>query len=437
MKPWHASLYLRLIIAFVVAIVASFGTMYVLYRHDLDRHNERTLAAILASKVILTQELLEYHAPNPQSKAEGSKIAETPEDAPPPQPDTIDEAARLQGLMADELNRPVVVRATLQPQAGWWINLQIGDSPEQRRGPAQWLFLPRPDRHRPPSSMLSISVLVGLGVFLIGGIGLLWQVQRPLKRLHRALEATTLIGGNQRIVSGASGIAILDRLSQQYNNMVDRLNQLERDRSVMLAGIAHDLRTPITRLRLLTELAHTDRRADFMKSLDQLEGIVDQFLAFTRGVEGEQPACCELNAYVEEVIEPYVHQGLIFKPAASTCQLDLYPNALRRALLNLVENAIEYGAPVQAVRVAITDQKASIVVRDHGPGIPPDQLETAMQPFTRLDAARAGGSHCGLGLVIAKQIAAAHGGGLILRAPGEGSGLEAEIWLPLAALPKR
>ena len=188
--------------------------------------------------------------------------------------------------------------------------------------------------------------------------------------------------------------------------MVERLASNDRERATMLAGIAHDLKSPLTRLRL--------RLADQQKAeadLDALERITSQFLLFAGGGDAEPAVQLPLNQWLAELTAPL---------EAEQVQLDLtplearvQPVALGRAVGNLIENALSHGqAPLRLVLRPAQADGFRIEVWDQGPGIPADQWPQALMPFQRLDRARGGSGHCGLGLAIAARVAASHGGGL-------------------------
>jgi two-component system osmolarity sensor histidine kinase EnvZ len=297
-------------------------------------------------------------------------------------------------------------------------------------GQPQWLFVATRNPRSHPFDTLLPALLVGFAVFLAGGMLLLWQVQRPLKRLGVALEA---VGQSQRVgrlpVAGAGEARVL---AERYNDMVERLHEHEEDRATMLAGVAHDLRSPITRLRLLMELESGSRAADMLHNVDDIERITEQFLVYARRNDEEPLEDHDLGLFAEEVAAPFGPRGVTVVGEANDVVVPIRANALRRALINLIENALEYGSAPVTVRVSRAGGAASIAVEDAGQGIAAELMPRALRPFARLDSSRGGKGHCGLGLVIAARIAEAHGGELRL-SNRDGGGLVAEIRLPLAA----
>ncbi|MGO9444745.1 MAG: ATP-binding protein [Thiobacillaceae bacterium] len=425
MNSWWNSLYVRLVLALLVAMGASFGTMYALFQSHMEVSGESNAARIISAQIRMVEALLQTRSSDKLPVLGGLRVAASPSGTAPTNHRQLDRAMRIRGDLSEELGRPVAVEPVVRPAPGLWVDLRPMGKPKQ------WLFLPAPKAHRYREDSLALSMIVGFLVFFVGGVVLLWQIQRPLKRLSHALESVGHNPSFAKLPVGGGGITRI--LSLRYNEMVDRLKQLESDRSVMLAGIAHDLRTPIARMRLITELAQTDRRAELTHNLNNVERIVEQFLTYARGSEGEQSEVCEMGSFIEEVASPYAAQGVATQRSGEECPVMIRPNALRRALINLIENAVEYGRPPITVELLQEDHEISIRIRDRGDGIPEADLASAIRPFSRLDPSRGGQGHCGLGLVIAKRIVDEHSGTLSLSNHADG-GLQAEIRLPLGRL---
>jgi len=207
----------------------------------------------------------------------------------------------------------------------------------------------------------------------------------------------------------------------------------------MLAGVSHDLRTPLTRLRLSLELMASDDELteDMIRDVEDMNAILDQFLAFVRDGSDEPVETTDLAELIREVVAPYNQQ----QETVRLCVEPMPPFALRRVsikrlLVNLIENALRYaGGGVEVAAYVSGDQHAPYVVLsvlDRGPGVDPAELEGIFNPFIRGDRAR-GGQGAGLGLAIVKRIASQHGGVVELR-NREGGGLEARVSLPLGLL---
>ena len=278
------------------------------------------------------------------------------------------------------------------------------------------------------------------------GIGLLstaaaWifvrQLSAPLKRL---VIAARLFGHGRSVrlpvdVDTASEMAEVYRA---FNQMTDDIEQAGRERELMLAGVSHDLRTPLTRLRLSLELLESDNELtiDMIRDIEDMDAILDQFLAFIRDGRDEPMETCDLNELISSVVAPYNQEGHDIRLCLE--RMPLLPVrrvSMKRMLVNLLENALHYGG--QGVEVAasvVRDEHApyiAISVLDRGAGVDPEDLQRIFNPFIRGDQAR-GGQGTGLGLAIVQRIAAQHGGKVELQNRA-GGGLEATVCLPITA----
>jgi signal transduction histidine kinase len=214
--------------------------------------------------------------------------------------------------------------------------------------------------------------------------------------------------------------------------MQSRLTAYLRERTALLAAMSHDLKTPITRLRLRTELlADAGLREKFARDLEEMEALVKATLDFLRGFEsGETPKPVDMMALLESLQADLSEMGgQVRLEGQSVNPYYGKPAALKRCLANLLDNAIKYGIAA-TVKVDDDDRRLEIRIRDEGPGIPASDLDRVFEPYYRVDASRSrdtGGT--GLGLAIARSIAVAHGGELTLENRREG-GLEARLTLP-------
>jgi len=243
-------------------------------------------------------------------------------------------------------------------------------------------------------------------------------------------EAAEDLGRNiNRPPLAEQGSVEVRRAAQAFNTMQNRLVRYIQDRTRILAAMSHDLKTPITRLRLRAELLDDgELKAKFDKDLQEMESMVATTLDFMRGVDSQeamQPV--DIMALLESIQEDgkemgqEIHiQGSVSRPYRGA------PNALKRCLGNLIDNAVKYGACAD-ITLADSEQRLEIRIRDRGPGIPENQLERVFEPFFRLEGSRSrdtGGT--GLGLSIARNIAQTHGGELALRTI-EAGGLDPAI----------
>ena len=192
------------------------------------------------------------------------------------------------------------------------------------------------------------------------------------------------------------------------------------------------MRTPLARLRLAVEmLPESDSlKAGMVEDIEDMDGIIRQFLDFIRGIEGERAEPGDLNALVTSVAERYQRSGqAIVTHLEDMPMVTLRPQAMHRLLTNLIDNALKYGHGTVEIRTAIVDNDLRLSILDAGPGIPESEIPRLLRPFERLDASRGASSGSGLGLAIADRIAKLHGGMLELINRPEG-GLEVRISLP-------
>ncbi len=292
-------------------------------------------------------------------------------------------------------------------------------------------------RERATVSAPDIFVLwmVGSALILLGiAILFLRNQVRPIEQLARAAEAF----GKGRAVPDFKpyGATEVRRAAQAFLTMRDRLERYMQQRTEMLAGVSHDLKTPLTRIRLQLALLKPSPDIEAMrKDVVQMEHMLNEYLDFARGGAGEQASVNDLVAVSREAAERAVRARMaeprrLTVTASEPVVIAVKPHALGRCVTNLVDNALKHGRHV-FVSVARDGRFAEIVVDDDGPGIPETLREEAFRPFTRLDEGRnlqTGG--VGLGLAIARDIARAHGGDLALDKSPQ-NGLRATIRIPV------
>ena len=281
---------------------------------------------------------------------------------------------------------------------------------------------------------------LGWGVFggilaLAGAVFLVSRLNRPLQALSAA--AREIGEGRSPPPVTEMGPEEVKSVAVAFNQMRENLTRLDRERATFLAGVSHDVRTPLARLRLQLEMlpAEPAMRADMEKDIEDINGVIDQFMDFAREECRENLQSIDLNTLVRESaerLERTLDGGakimLALMPQAT---LNMRPLAIKRLINNLIDNARKHAGG--NIELCTTRESNDIVlsVLDRGPGIPPEDVARLKQPFTRLDAARSGHSGAGLGLAIVERIAKAHGGkfDLLSRA---GGGTEARVMLPLS-----
>jgi two-component system osmolarity sensor histidine kinase EnvZ len=291
-----------------------------------------------------------------------------------------------------------------------------------------WVMLPR-ERFDPEFGLQWLGWGAALLVLALGGAWLIASnIARPLAALTRA--AGRLGRGEAHQPLAEEGPRELKSLAAAFNRMASDLESMERERAMVLAGISHDLRTPLSRMRLALEMSGAEAGAAgaMIADIDEIDAIIGQFLDFARGVN-EQKSRQDLGALMDEVAEHYTRLGKrILVKSDRAMPFPFARMAVRRAIGNLIDNALRYGREPIELELRSPDSVVVIEVRDRGPGIPPGEAERLKRPFTRLDGARSGPAGAGLGLAIVERVARAHGGGLEL-APREGGGLVARLTL--------
>ncbi|WP_338547888.1 ATP-binding protein [Roseovarius phycicola] len=250
---------------------------------------------------------------------------------------------------------------------------------------------------------------------------------RPITRLASAAEA---FGRGRHIDYRPAGSVEVRAAGNAFLDMRARIERQIEQRTMMLSGVSHDLRTPITRLKLALSLMEEAERAPLERDVEDMERLITEFLDFAQGAREGEPELVDPFALVTDVVAGFRRQGKNVKLTVveGAGKVPLRPGGIRRAVENLIGNAVRYGNRAE-VSVQITDRALRIRVEDDGPGIPEAQREEALKPFARLDAARNQnlGTGVGLGLSISMDTARAHGGTLRLGESDALGGLQADI----------
>jgi two-component system osmolarity sensor histidine kinase EnvZ len=338
----------------------------------------------------------------------------------------------VESAIVAKLGPGTLVAAKVNGTRGLWVSLAIDDD-------RYWVFLDRDPAARSYGTQWVGWAAVALLLSLIGAVIITRLINRPLARLSHA--AAELGSGRSPPTLPETGPVEIRTVNESFNRMVTDLAKLEADRAVLLAGISHDLRTPLARLRLELEMAQVpgDTREAMVGDIEQIDNIVRQFLDYAR----KAPQAPAEDIDLASLVESAVRRARIEAQPSSHVELRLAPNLtvhghrteLERALDNLLTNAARYGRNAESGELDVTislvrdDDLAVIGVADHGPGVPSDQIERLMRPFERGEAARSGGGGAGLGLPIVDRIARMHGGSLRLLA-NPPHGLRAELALP-------
>ncbi len=312
--------------------------------------------------------------------------------------------------------------------SGVWVSFRI-DTDEY------WVSLPRARIERnEPLRWIGWGALV-LALAVLGAFLVVARINRPLRELTRAAE--TLGRGTMPPQVTAAGPSEIRTLAHAFNQMTADLRRQDEERALLLAGVSHDLRTPLSRIRLALEMLddHGDAtlKAGIAGDISDIDAVIGQFLDFARPVAAETSvADADLNQLARTVVERYArnHQDVRLTTAALPPR-PLRALALQRLLANLIDNALRHGAGTVDVLTGHDAAGTFIEVLDRGPGIPAADAARMLQPFTRMDHARST-SGTGLGLAIVDRIAQLHGGSVQLLAREEG-GLRVRVNLPSTA----
>lgn len=333
--------------------------------------------------------------------------------------------------MKSELGENTEVRVRVQSPPSLWVLapdfgpdwIQVPLYPHPLRGQKIWDVL---------GWFLAIGLLSTAAAWIF-----VRQLNAPLKRL---VLATRYLGQGRSVRLPVSDTpSEMTEVYRSFNQMADELEQAARERELMLAGVSHDLRTPLTRLRLSLELMSSDAELteEMIRDVEDMDAILDQFIAFIRDGRDEPLERLDLAALIRELVAPYNQHGERVRLCLQVLpEVSLRRVSIKRLLTNLIENALRYGGDAVEVAASLGGEETApylvLSVLDRGQGIDPAELASIFNPFIRGDRAR-GGRGTGLGLAIVRRIAALHGGSVDLR-NREGGGLEARVCLPLGLL---
>jgi len=401
------------------------------------------IAAQVISVVTITHAALTHSAPELRRELlfelvsnEGIRVFPlevTDEIDPPPDTALMDD---IQALVKAKLGSDTRFSARVNGVAGFWVSFKIDDD-------KYWLMLER-ERIAGLTGVQWVgwAGVVGL-LSLLGAAAISSLINLPLARLTAA--ARDIARGKRPEPLPETGPTEICEANRSFNQMVDDLQQLESDRAVILAGISHDLRTPLARMGLEVEMADLspDARGGMQSDIAQMDAIIGQFLDFAKPSEAAGFTPVDLSGMLEEVARSAARTPGVRVNARIEPDLAVPGHAtdLQRVFNNLVENARRYG---RTPGTETTDLDLScraqgigplrrivVEVADHGPGVPPGQIEHLLRPFTRLDAARGQANGAGLGLAIVERVVARHNAELQVR-NRDGGGLLIRIVLPPA-----
>jgi len=317
---------------------------------------------------------------------------------------------------------------------GFWVSFAIDDD-------EYWLMLDRERINRNSSLQWAGWASVVLLLSLLGAVFISGLINQPLGRLTAAARA--IARGREPETLPEKGPTEIREANRSFNQMADDLKRIESDRALVLAGISHDLRTPLARMLLEVEMAPElpdDARHGMQADLAQMDAIIGQFLDYARPVDASRQAALDLSALLAEVTQQEGRQADLDIHATLQPEVEVRgdPLELRRVFVNLLENARRYGkaegAAVARVDLAchLENGRAVVEIADHGAGLPEADMARLLKPFARMDAARSQASGAGLGLAIVDRVIRRHDGSLRLR-NRDGGGLLIRIELPRLA----
>lgn len=333
----------------------------------------------------------------------------------------------VESALSRRLGAPITLRGSREPDNSAWFWADI-----ERGGATIRVGFPRSRIDVGPLMALVLVLSVGTWVTLMTAIAMARRLAAPLERLSSA--AASIGSGQWPEPLPETGPRELALLTASFNRMTNQVRELLANRTVLLAGISHDLRTPIMQIMLALEML-SNREADdellagIRRDLDNMNRLIGQFLEIGRELEASDGEPLGLDQLLREVTEHYADRGVtIACTHCHTCIQIKHALALRRVLGNLLENALRYGEgrPVD-VECRCVEQAVEVRICDQGPGIPAAESEAVFRPFHRLERSRGsdtGGS--GLGLAVVKQLADAHGWRVALT-PREGGGTVATV----------
>ena len=431
MRVVPKALLVRAFLLIVVLIVLSFATSVAIFRHAVQEPRAQQMAQLVVSAVNLTRAAVLSSAP----EWRGALMAELRDveglrvqmadvtDVLEPMPGQPPELRLMMDKARERLGEETRFAAGRNGEEALWVSFYIGKD-------EFWVALPKERIEHPLSEVLLVWSSVVLLLALLGAYFIARQVARPLNKLAQAAQQ---IGrGIMPQLLPEQGTQEIVAVSRAFNQMSADLAANERERALVLAGISHDLRTPLARMRLAAELSADETLRDGLTAdVEQMDAVIRQFLDYARLDENEAAVSTDLPTLVQEAAQPFVAQ------AARSLTLDLQPLPplavrpllLKRALANLLDNAIKYGSGEITVQFRQEGDRIILAVADRGAGIPAEQREAAKRPFVRLENARSNTTGSGLGLAIVARTARLHGGEFYLE-DRAGGGLEARLVLP-------
>lgn len=430
MKLWPQSLFGRLLLLMSAGLLVAQLAGSLIKSWDRQRTLGHTVSHELAQRIAAIYRVVDAQT-GPQRQPMATLLS-TPglqihivDAAPPP---TVAEPSMLNDLpghITEVLGQRAEVRATELPQLGKFaFKLHL------RLSSGEWLRL----HGNAPEGVFALpwNLLFNLGLMLVAVVLLVAMAARstvrPLTELARAAHGLSRDLRSPPVPE--TGPTEVREAAQAFNAMQKHIRSGIEERERFLAAVSHDLKTPLTRLRLRTEMLADPRlREQLQSDTDDMMELLDGTLDFLRGKVVEEPLQpVDLLALVESLVEDYQGSGAVTLQAPDALQWPCRPKALKRALSNLIDNALKYGGQAHVI-LSTGPHGVDVLVQDNGPGLADAELQQVFEPFYRVESSRSrdtGGA--GLGLAIVRQIARSHGGDVELSNRAEG-GLQARLHL--------
>lgn len=436
---WLTSgLFWRTFFLLAFLITASMAAWVASFRVVERTPRAKQIAAQVISVVTITRVALTHSAPDLRRELlfelasnEGIRVYPLEETDRVIAPDETSLMPLIESSVKAKLGADTKFAGKVNDVAGFWVSFKIDED-------EYWLMLER-DRVERTSGIQWLGwATITLVLSLLGAVFISRLINQPLARFTAVARA--IAKGQQPDPLPEKGPTEIKEANRSFNQMVDDLNRIESDRAVVLAGISHDLRTPISRMLLEVEMANlsTDARQGMHSDLAQMDAIIGQFLDYAKPTDISGFVPLDLSVLLDDVSHEATRlQGIRLK-AVITEGIEVMGNAtdLNRVINNVIENARRYGKAEDSEFAEINlcckmeGGKAVIEFTDRGPGVPESEMERLLRPFARLDIARGQANGSGLGLAIVERVVKRHGGKLRLY-NCKPSGLGIEIELPL------
>ncbi|MBY0572897.1 MAG: GHKL domain-containing protein [Undibacterium sp.] len=433
----RSGLFWRTFFLLVLLVTASMATWFISFKLVERKPRAQQMAGQIISTVALTRAALTHSAFDKRrellidlAQDEGIRIYPLETTDQIIAPDASVFMTELRQLVRGKLGSATQFAQEVNGDSGFWVSFSI----EQDE---YWLRLEQ-ERLQSESGLQILGwALSTLLLSLIAAAFISKFINDPLTRIAKATRL--LAQGKHAEPLPEAGAKEIIATNRSFNQMMQDLARIETDRVIILAGISHDLRTPITRMQLEIEMAQLDpsARQGMQADLNQMDEIIRQFLEYAKPLESLTLHHFNLSQVCQQVVGDFRRANEL--QIEANISLNLFMNGneieIRRLLNNLIENALRYGRTAKTEILELTfsctqSQQIDIIIRDHGMGIPEAEIASLLRPFTRLDSSRSQANGSGLGLAIVERIVTRHQGSMRLSNHDDG-GLEIHLQFPL------